>query len=556
MVSSPSYLSAATRNIGNASGNAPLIIDTNHPYFLHPSDHPGLILITITLTESNYNQWFRSMKITLSAKLKLGFVDGSYTKPVNNDILLLHWTRCNDIVISWILNTVSSEIHHCDVYEYCKGIWDDFAIRFSQTNVPKLFNLIKELSYLSQGNLSISAYFTKFRSLHNELEALSSIPHCDCGKCSCNVNAKLDNFSKSTKLSQFLMGLGEQYTAIRGHLLLMTPVPNLSVAYSLLMQVKNQRELGVNTSIIDFVALFVKNHNNQGGNSGSYSNKSGRPNGNKKAMTENSIIYDFCQMSGHTRDKCFCVHGYPPWHRLHGKPKPRPKIQSKQSHVYNVSSNIEAVTESGFKELSVTNSNAATSTSGLNNQWPSIDSSSHMVGNVIHFDHVLKKTTEIDELQDGLYLLHHPMHSSETLPTVSMPIISNVSLDNSTHIHSSCNNVKTPTISRLWHARLGHPSISSMKFLPATMYNHSSHLASLGIIHQKSYTYTPQQNGVVERKHKNLLNIARALRLQASLPISFWGDYILTAIYLLNRTPIVTLRGLTPYHILFSKAPN
>ncbi|XP_074363002.1 uncharacterized protein LOC141703371 [Apium graveolens] len=277
MVSSPSYLSAAIRNIGNASGNAPLIIDTNHPYFLHPSDHPGLILITITLTESDYNQWFRSMKIALSSKLKLGFVDGSYTKPVNNDILLLHWTRCNDI-----------------------------------TNVPKLFNLIKELSYLSQGNLSISAYFTKFRSLHNELEALSSIPHCDCGKFSCNVNAKLDNFSKSTKLSQFLMGLGEQYTAIRGHLLLMTPVPNLSVAYSLLMQEKNQRELGVNTSIIDFVALFVKNHNNQGGNSGSYSNKSGRPNGNKKAVIENSIIYDFCQMSGHTRDKYFCVHGYPP----------------------------------------------------------------------------------------------------------------------------------------------------------------------------------------------------------------------------------------------------
>lgn len=34
---------------------------------------------------------------------------------------------------------------------------------------------------------------------------------------------------------------------------------------------------------------------------------------------------DYCQNSGHTRDKCFCLHGYPEWHKLHGKPKPKPR---------------------------------------------------------------------------------------------------------------------------------------------------------------------------------------------------------------------------------------
>lgn len=63
--------------------------------------------------------------------------------------------------------------------------------------------------------------------------------------------------------------------------------------------------------------------------------------------------------------------------------------------------------------------------------------------------------------------------------------------------------------------------------------------SKLGIQHQTNCTYSPQQNGIVERKHRTLLNVARALRFQAHLPISFWGDYLLTTTYLLNITPIL-----------------
>lgn len=59
----------------------------------------------------------------------------------------------------------------------------------------------------------------------------------------------------------------------------------------------------------------------------------------------------------------------------------------------------------------------------------------------------------------------------------------------------------------------------------------------------------------MERKHKTLLNTARALSLQASLPITFWGDCILTATYLLNRTPVQSLQGVSPYQILFNEPP-
>ena len=61
--------------------------DTSSPLYLHNGDHPGLVLVTHSLTGSNYNTWSHSMVMALTTKNKLGFVDGSISWPEQNDLL-------------------------------------------------------------------------------------------------------------------------------------------------------------------------------------------------------------------------------------------------------------------------------------------------------------------------------------------------------------------------------------------------------------------------------------------------------------------------------------
>jgi len=117
--------------------------DHSNPFFLHHGETPGAILVSQPLTKDNYPTWARAMKMALDAKSKLGFIYGSIiASMVATPIQKQAWSRNNNMISSWILNSVSPHITASVIYRDTT-----FEVRrthknsFSQANGPWISQL-------------------------------------------------------------------------------------------------------------------------------------------------------------------------------------------------------------------------------------------------------------------------------------------------------------------------------------------------------------------------------------------------------------------------------
>ena len=91
-------------------------IETLDPVSLHHSNHPSMVLVSKVLEGDNYNTWSRAMRISLSAKDKIGFVTGSIKPSSSTNDSFPSWQQCNDMVISWLLNSIHPDIANNVIY--------------------------------------------------------------------------------------------------------------------------------------------------------------------------------------------------------------------------------------------------------------------------------------------------------------------------------------------------------------------------------------------------------------------------------------------------------
>ncbi|GJU01038.1 retrovirus-related pol polyprotein from transposon TNT 1-94 [Tanacetum coccineum] len=78
----------------------------------------------------------------------------------------------------------------------------------------------------------------------------------------------------------------------------------------------------------------------------------------------------------------------------------------------------------------------------------------------------------------------------------------------------------------------------------------------VGISHETSVARTPQQNGVVERRNRTLVEAARTMLIFAQAPLFLWAEAIATACYTQNRSIIRRRHGKTPYELLHDRKPD
>ncbi|XP_015581046.1 uncharacterized protein LOC107262073 [Ricinus communis] len=162
-----------------------------------------------------------AVKIALGAKLKLGFINGSYKISIRDSPLYDQWTRVICMITSWILNSIFKEIVEAFLYSStARELWCELEERYGESNSPILYQLQRETSSITQGRLmSVIQYYNKLKTLWDELTYLMPMPECVCG--SEKAVAEITSFNR---LMQFLMALKDIYEHTRSQVLLMDPL--------------------------------------------------------------------------------------------------------------------------------------------------------------------------------------------------------------------------------------------------------------------------------------------------------------------------------------------
>jgi hypothetical protein len=80
--------------------------------------------------------------------------------------------------------------------------------------------------------------------------------------------------------------------------------------------------------------------------------------------------------------------------------------------------------------------------------------------------------------------------------------------------------------------------------------------SSHGIKKELTTSYTPQQNGIAERRNRTIVEMARCMLKAMSLPNIYWADAVHSAVYILNRTPTKVVKNSTPYEAWFCRKPT
>ncbi|KAF8391504.1 hypothetical protein HHK36_023809 [Tetracentron sinense] len=230
-------------------------------------------------------------------------------------------------------------------------VWTDLDDRFSQSNAPRIFQLQRAISSLTQGQTTVANYFSQLKAYWDELSFYSTIP-----VCTCSAAKEFSSYQQQERLMQFLMGLNETYSTVCGQLLLMDPLPNINKAYSLILQEEKQREVSVpHTSHTDAAALIARNSSRFHGALLEHSD-SHTSSKDTRGRRRPRPTCDHCGFVGHTKDKCYALHSYPPGHRLfNSSPQvPAPHVATPRSTTLtneSVSSAAPTFTPDQYRQL-------------------------------------------------------------------------------------------------------------------------------------------------------------------------------------------------------------
>ncbi|XP_019242406.1 PREDICTED: uncharacterized protein LOC109222512, partial [Nicotiana attenuata] len=426
------------------------------------------------------------------------------------------------------MNNVAPEllggvVYASDAYQ----VWEDLRERFNKVNRVRIFQLHREIATLSQGTNFVSVYFSKLKELWHEYDVLVPFPNC------CEKSKEHAENLHQQRVMQFLSGLNESYDQARRQILMKTNAPSLNQAYAMIIQDESQQKIGVNAVTSDKIEPLAM--------------QAGRGRGRRQYLQ-----CDFCHLKGHTKENCYKIVGYPADYAPRRRYGEGTRAQGEWQQ--NSGNSISGWTNSNVGRQGGNDGNAGKLGGWRREPMAMInnaDVSSFCMQDMSDGPSGVAEHKGYHYFTNDLYnqilnMLNKELHPESSIANMAGPgtsaeaeLLSDVKCTKKTdkdrvylptgeqaditHIGSAILLDKREIKDDLWNGKLKSEAIVAIRQFIVMVQN------QFGIVIKK--------NGIVERRHRYILDTARALKFQGSIPIRYWGMCVKTVVYLINKLP-------------------
>ncbi|KAH9726803.1 hypothetical protein KPL70_008430 [Citrus sinensis] len=489
----------------------------------------------ITLDETNYSLWSQLMEMRISARNKADYLTGETKKPAPGDPNRGSWITENQRVKSWLIDSMSPSLMQRFIrLPTSKDIWEAVSKTFYDgTDETCIFELNHRSFSTKQDGRPLPTYYNELVSIFQEIDHRTTTQEG-------TVEGVLQLHSAMARLRVhiFLSGLDSEFEQVRGEILRKDPKLDLESTYAYVRRDYQQRQTMGGSHLISENLTMLASQNRNG---------SSKNRGNQSSSKVNNLVCTHCGEKGHSQQRCYEIIGYPDWWDF--SKKPRKKISGKANviaakdeeqpspsanvthpgaseHMTRDSSQLKSVLPSSQSVISTANG----STSSI------IGEGSITLSNTLTLDTVLVvPSLEYNLLSDILTrkILGYGVRRGKLY---YLELTENEG-PNISQANQASNKDRTRANIRVLQSDNG------TEYMDASL---GKFLNIHGIRHQTSCTYTPQQNGLAERKNRQILEVVRASLFGMNMPRFYWGEAVKSAAYIINRTPSRVLDFQTP----------
>ncbi|KAK3031449.1 hypothetical protein RJ639_035272 [Escallonia herrerae] len=190
----------------------------------------SVILITKNkLTGHNYRQWAKSVMMFISRKGKDDYLTGAASPPRKDDLSFRMWKTENNMVMSWLINTMDNEIgQNFLFYDTAYEVWTvTKETYFDNDYRVELFDIKGALHDLRQGEMSVTQYYNTLSCFWQQLDGFESLDW----ECPADAS-RYKKIIEKERIFKFLLGLDKSLDEVRGRILGAKPLPTIHEAFS------------------------------------------------------------------------------------------------------------------------------------------------------------------------------------------------------------------------------------------------------------------------------------------------------------------------------------